>query len=120
MIFADGLFRGRQVLSAESVALMTTDHLTDEQKQRCPAPEGWWQTRGWGMGATVYVQSIPNGPSAGSYSWYGGYGGHFLFDKQRQIAIISQIPRQARGAKDTSLGYQFELDTYRDIFGSES
>lgn len=91
---------------------MMTDHLGDEQKQRSPAWEGFWVTRGWRMGGTVDTRSIPKGPNAGSYSWFGGYGLHFIIDKRRRRAVILMI---VRGTQETALGYQFELETYRDI-----
>jgi CubicO group peptidase (beta-lactamase class C family) len=115
MLLDDGMFQDRKFLSRESVALMTTNHLGDEQKRRSPAAEGFWQTRGWGMGGTVYTRSIPHGPNGGSYSWFGGYGGHFLVDRQRGSAVILMVPRMVTGDKETALGYAFELSTYREI-----
>jgi CubicO group peptidase (beta-lactamase class C family) len=117
MLLDGGTFHGRRFLSSETVALMMTDHLSDEQKQRSPAA-GFWQIRGWGMGATVYTRSLPQGPNAGSYSWFGGYGGHFIIDPKRGSAILSLIPRTARSSKETMLGYAFETDTYRDVLSS--
>lgn len=120
MLLGDGEVRGRRILTPESVALMTTDHLSEEQKRRSPAPDGWWQTRGWGMGATVYACSVPQGPNAGSYSWYGGYGGHFIVDKKRGSAVLLLIPRLVQGAAETTLGYEFELNTYRDLLSAQT
>jgi CubicO group peptidase (beta-lactamase class C family) len=120
MLLGEGMFQGRRFLSSETVALMMTDHLSDEQKQRSPAPEGWWQTRGWGMGATVYTRSIPQGPNEGSYSWYGGYGGHFIVDPKRGSTVILMLPRIIQSSNETALGYEFELNTYRDVLSSET
>lgn len=118
ILLSGGTFQGRPFLRPESVDLMMTDHLSDDQKRRSPAPEGFWQTRGWGMGGTVYTRSIPNGPNVGSYSWFGGYGGQFNFDRKQGSAIILMVPRMIQGDKDTALGYEFELDTYRDVLSS--
>jgi CubicO group peptidase (beta-lactamase class C family) len=115
MLLNQGMFQGRRFLSPESVTLMMTDHLSDDQKRRSPTPEGFWQTRGWGMGGTVYSRSIPHGPNAGSYSWFGGYGGHFIIDRTYGSAIILMIPRVVQGDKETALGYEFELHTYRNV-----
>lgn len=114
MLLADGAHGGRQLLKPESVAAMMTDHLTEAQKRLSPAPEGFWQERGWGMGATVYARSVAQGPNAGSYSWFGGDGPHFLIDRKRGSAIILMIPRAVRSQSGTQLGYEFELATYRD------
>ena len=115
MLLGEGSFRGRRFLAPESVALMMTDHLSAEQKVRSPAPKGFWQVRGWGMGATVYTQSIPQGPSAGSYSWFGGFGPHFIVDRKWGSSIILMIARVVQGHKETELGYAYELSTYRYI-----
>jgi CubicO group peptidase (beta-lactamase class C family) len=118
MLLNHGMFQDRRFLSPESVTLMMTDHLSDEQKQRSPAPEGFWQTRGWGIGGTVYTRSIRHGPNAGSYSWFGGYGGHFIIDRKYGSVIILMIPRVVQGDKETALGYEFELNTYRNVLCS--
>jgi CubicO group peptidase (beta-lactamase class C family) len=112
MLLGEGVFQGRRLLSAESVALMMTDHLTDQQKQRSPAPQGLWENRGWGMGGTVYTRSVPHGPSAGSYGWFGGFGGYFVVDPKRGSASIIMVQRFV-----TSLSgeLQFELDTFGDL-----
>ena len=65
MLLNDGEADGRQFLKPETVAMMMTDQLSDAQKQRSPAAGNFWEMRGWGMGATVYTQSIPQGASAG-------------------------------------------------------
>jgi CubicO group peptidase (beta-lactamase class C family) len=114
MLLGEGTFGGRNILKPESVALMMTDHLTAAQKERSPAPEGWWEQRGWGMGASVYAQSVPGGPNAGSYSWFGGDGPHYLIDKKRGSAIILMISRAVRSQSGTQLGYEFELEAYRN------
>jgi CubicO group peptidase (beta-lactamase class C family) len=119
MLLNEGEFQGRRVLSTKSVSLMMTDHLTDPHRNASPAPEGFWQTRGWGMGGTVYARSLPQGPNAGAYSWYGGYGGHFLFDKKLGSAIVLLVPRMNMGPQDTALGYEFELATYRSVLSTE-
>jgi CubicO group peptidase (beta-lactamase class C family) len=98
---------------------MMTDHLSDKQKKRSPAPPGFWESRGWGMGGTVYRQSISPGPNAGSYSWFGGYGGHFIIDRTLGSAIVLMIPRVVQGDKETALGYEFELSAYRSVLSPE-
>jgi CubicO group peptidase (beta-lactamase class C family) len=118
MLLDGGTFQGRRFLSCESIALMMTDHLSDEQKQRSPGGP-FWQTRGWGMGGSVYTRSIPQGPNIGSYSWFGGYGGHFIVDPKRGSVIISMIPRMALSSRETALGYEFELNSYRDVLSSD-
>jgi CubicO group peptidase (beta-lactamase class C family) len=73
-----------------------------------------------GFASTVYSRSIENGPRAGSYSWFGGYGPHFLVDKARGSALMLMIPRVVEGSNETRLGYAFELETYRTFLSDEN
>ena len=114
MMLDDGRASGRAFLQPETVAMMTRNHLTREQMTVSPAPPGFWETRGWGMGGSVYRSSAQNGPRDGSYSWFGGYGPHFLIDRRRGAAIVMMIPRVVEKYSDTQLGYAFEAATYRD------
>jgi CubicO group peptidase (beta-lactamase class C family) len=59
MLLADGA----GLLSSQSVRLMTTDHLTQEQRQ---APMVFLEGAGWGFGGAVATD--------GRYGWIGGTG----------------------------------------------
>ncbi|MGB6056625.1 MAG: serine hydrolase domain-containing protein [Microthrixaceae bacterium] len=62
---------GRRVLSAESVAAMTSDQLTDAQKAVSgPDPDG---AQSWGFGLGVQIKSDEL-HDVGSYGWDGGLG----------------------------------------------
>ena len=63
MLLRHGAHEGRQILSAESVALMTTNQLSPEQVAESPFP---LDGDGWGMGMSVTAE--------GRYGWDGGYG----------------------------------------------
>lgn len=119
MLLHDGKAQGRQFLKPETVAMMMSDQLSDAQKRRMPEGGGIWQMRGWGMGATVYTKAIPGGASAGSYSWFGGYGGHYLIDRKRGSAVLSLQSRLALGPAQTSLHAAFELSAYRDVIDAD-
>jgi CubicO group peptidase (beta-lactamase class C family) len=71
LLRAGGVHDGKRLLSEESVRLMTTNCLTDEQIARGGA---LLDGRGWGYGMSVTVR--PDGVSAvpGRYGWEGGYG----------------------------------------------
>jgi CubicO group peptidase (beta-lactamase class C family) len=63
MLLHRGAHEGRQILSAESVELMTTNQLTPAQVAEAPFP---LDGAGWGMGMSVTAE--------GRYGWNGGYG----------------------------------------------
>ncbi|QIQ04885.1 serine hydrolase domain-containing protein [Streptomyces liangshanensis] len=62
---------GRRLLSAESVRLMTTDHLTPVQRA-----EGalFLEGQGWGYGGSVDVAAVDPWNVPGRYGWVGGTG----------------------------------------------
>lgn len=67
MLLADG----SSVLSADSVRLMTTDHLTAEQR----AASGLFtEGEGWGFGGSVDVTRTHPYNVPGRYGWVGGTG----------------------------------------------
>jgi CubicO group peptidase (beta-lactamase class C family) len=68
---ADGVVHGRRLLSAESVRRLTTNHLTEPQREANPL---FLEGQGWGFGGSVDV--APNNPwnVPGRYGWVGGTG----------------------------------------------
>jgi CubicO group peptidase (beta-lactamase class C family) len=78
MLLSGGEYRGRRILSAESVRLMMTDHLTAAQRS---ASTLFLEGSGWGFGGSV---DVPGGDEVwntpGRYGWVGGTGtaGHVV------------------------------------------
>ncbi|MFE0101080.1 serine hydrolase domain-containing protein [Streptomyces sp. NPDC059009] len=72
MILAGGETQGgRRLLSRESVRLITTDHLTPEQRAASALFTG---KQGWGFGGTVDVEPSQPWHVVGRYGWTGGSG----------------------------------------------
>jgi CubicO group peptidase (beta-lactamase class C family) len=85
MLRNGGVHHGRRLLSAESVRLLTTNHLTPQQIAGAGFPlagRGW----GYGMGVTVTSDEI-SGP--GRYGWEGGYGTAWYTDPERDLIAIA-------------------------------
>ena len=51
-----GRHGNERILSRLSVELMTTDHITPEQKAASPFFPGFWDNRGWGFGLSVFTR----------------------------------------------------------------
>jgi CubicO group peptidase (beta-lactamase class C family) len=62
---------GAGVLSPHAVALMTTDHLTAEQRA---ASTFFLDGQGWGFGGSVDVERTEPWNVPGRYGWIGGFG----------------------------------------------
>jgi CubicO group peptidase (beta-lactamase class C family) len=71
MLLADGIFDGHRLLSAESVRQMTTDHVTQSQRD---ASVLFLEGQGWGFGGSVDVADIDPWNVPGRYGWVGGTG----------------------------------------------
>lgn len=71
MLLAGGEAAGRRLLSADSVRLMTTDHLTPAQRE---AGALFLEGQGWGYGGSVDVERLDPWNEPGRYGWIGGTG----------------------------------------------
>lgn len=71
MLLNEGTVNGRQLLSRESVRLMTTDHLTAQQRA---GGELFLEGAGWGFGGSVDVAVTEPWNVPGRYGWVGGSG----------------------------------------------
>ena len=72
--FAGALLAGGgPILGAASVAAMTTDHLTTEQRQG-PSAAAFLNGLGWGYGVQVATPSMDPSVRAPRYGWGGGLG----------------------------------------------
>jgi len=76
---------GAPVLAPESVAAMTIDQLTPEQKARGGLGSGFFDHQSWS-----YCQAVHD---SGAFGWNGGYGSSWLVDPVRDLIVIVQTQR---------------------------
>jgi CubicO group peptidase (beta-lactamase class C family) len=81
-MFLDG---GAPVLAPESVAAMTIDQLTLEQKARGGLGLDFFDHQSWS-----YCQAVQD---TGAFGWNGGYGTSWLVDPARDLVVIVQTQR---------------------------
>jgi CubicO group peptidase (beta-lactamase class C family) len=81
---------GGDVLSAESVRLMTTDHLTPAQRS---ASALFLEGQGWGFGGSVDVAAIDPWNVPGRYGWVGGTGtaAHVIPARDAVEVLLTQV-----------------------------
>ena len=81
---------GGDVLSAESVRLMTTDHTTEQQRA---ASTLFLEGQGWGFGGSVDVSQIDPWNVPGRYGWVGGTGtsAHVVPSAGRVEILMTQV-----------------------------
>ena len=104
-LLGGGRAGGRQLLSAELVAEMLTDQITDAQKAASPwFPADFWQTHGWGLG--VALRTAPDA-ARGRFGWWGGFGTAFWCDPASDTVAVLFTQRMMAGADDTALPEAF-------------
>lgn len=93
-----------QILSAGSIAAITTDHLTPTIKTEYPFFPGYWDDHGWGYGLAVQTE-LPTGPglAKGTYGWSGGFNTHWQTDPSRNLIGIFLAQRIMGSPEDGAL-----------------
>jgi CubicO group peptidase (beta-lactamase class C family) len=92
---ADG---GAPVLAAASVALMTTDALTDAQRQWALPIVGPGAT--WGLGTAVDVEAAEPWMAPGRWGWTGGTGTTAYVDPARDTVSVLLTQREMTSPQD--------------------
>jgi CubicO group peptidase (beta-lactamase class C family) len=96
MLLKGGTLDGVRVLSEESVRLMRTDRLTDEQKRYPFLGMPFWVGRGFGLNLSVVTDPAKSrqlfGPGGlGTFSWPGAYGTWWQADPSADLILIYLI-----------------------------
>ncbi|EHB50478.1 beta-lactamase [Mycolicibacterium rhodesiae JS60] len=96
MLLGGGEVDGVRVLSEESVRLMRTDRLTDEQKRHPFLGMPFWVGRGFGLNLSVVTDPAKSaqlyGPGGvGTFSWPGAYGTWWQADPANDLILIYLI-----------------------------
>ncbi|MFD8079574.1 serine hydrolase domain-containing protein [Streptomyces sp. NPDC059718] len=90
MLLAEGAVGGRRLLSAESVRLMTTDHLPAAERD---ASAVFLEGQGWGFGGSVDVAAVAPWNVPGRYGWIGGTGtaAHITPSTDTVTVLLTQV-----------------------------
>jgi CubicO group peptidase (beta-lactamase class C family) len=85
MMLNNGRHNRERILSRSSIATMTTDQITLQQKASSPFAPGFWDNRGWGLGLSMYTRRNDIASAPGRYGWDGGYGTSWWNDPQEEM-----------------------------------
>src|SRR5664279_1595850 len=88
MLLDGGRQRGGRILSRPSVATMTTDHLTPEQKAVSGIVPGFFDGHGWGFGVSVVTRRDVVPGSIGTFGWDGGLGTSWFTDPAEELVVV--------------------------------
>ena len=88
MLLHGGTLDGVRILGRKTVDLISTDHLTPEQRKT----DSWDTQRGYGYGLGVRVMTNPElagiNTSVGEWGWDGAFGNWFCVDPKEKLTCV--------------------------------
>jgi CubicO group peptidase (beta-lactamase class C family) len=93
MMLNGGKYGNQRILSRPSVELMTTDHITPDQKAVSDFFPGFWENHGWGFGVAILTRRDGLASTPGRYGWDGGYGTSWYIDSKEELIGILMTQR---------------------------
>jgi CubicO group peptidase (beta-lactamase class C family) len=89
MMLNNGLHNSERILSRPAIELMTTDHITPDQKAASPFFENYWRDHSWGFGMGLVTGRGDLAGVPGRFGWDGAFGTSWWVDpKERLIGIF--------------------------------
>jgi CubicO group peptidase (beta-lactamase class C family) len=90
MLVNGGTIDGRRVLSPQTVAWMTSDHLGPNIRNQLPDIEPHRDGYGWGLGVAVRLQDgqAATPGTRGDFTWNGANGTLFWADPQERLVVV--------------------------------
>ncbi|MCA1739531.1 MAG: beta-lactamase family protein [Actinobacteria bacterium] len=115
MMLKGGKHGNERLLSRPSVELMTTDHITPEQKAVSGFFPGFWDSHGWGFGVSIVTRRNDIAATPGRYGWDGGYGTSWYVDPKEELIGILMTQRVWDTPSPPSVLLDFWTSAYRAI-----
>jgi CubicO group peptidase (beta-lactamase class C family) len=94
MMLDNGAYGRERILSRPSVELMTTDHITSEQKAASPFFEHFWKDHGWGLGVGVCTARRDLAGVPGRFGWDGAFGTSWWVDPKERLVGVFMTQRR--------------------------
>jgi CubicO group peptidase (beta-lactamase class C family) len=113
MLLNGGRLGSERILSRPSVELMTTDHLTAEQKQGNELLLD--DNRGWGFGLSVFTKRDDLCAVPGRFGWDGGYGTSWYSDPKENLTGILLTQRMMESPQPPAVFRDFWTLAYQAI-----
>jgi CubicO group peptidase (beta-lactamase class C family) len=115
MMLKGGKHGNERLLSRPSVELMTTDHITPEQKAVSGFFPRFWDSHGWGFGVSIVTRRNDIAATPGRYGWDGGYGTSWYVDPKEELIGILMTQRVWDTPSPPSVLLDFWTSVYRAI-----
>ena len=115
MMLSKGKHGSERILSRPSVELMTTDHITLEQKAASPFFANFWDNRGWGFGLSIITRRNDIAGVPGRFGWDGGYGTSGYSDPTEDLIGILMTQRVWDSPSTPAVYLDFWTSAYQAI-----
>jgi CubicO group peptidase (beta-lactamase class C family) len=115
MMLNQGKHGNERILSRTSVELMTTDHITSEQKAVSGFFPGFWDSHGWGFGVSIVTRRDDLAATPGRYGWDGGYGTSWYVDPKEELIGILMTQRVWDSPSPPAVLLDFWTSAYQAI-----
>jgi len=112
MMLDEGEHGGERILSRLSVELMTTNHLTSEQRASSGSVPVFLGERGWGFGLSTIPSDDAAVATPGRYGWEGGLGTSWSSDPTEDMVGILLTQRLASPGSP-----RIDLDFWATVYG---
>src|SRR5919107_638134 len=112
MMLDGGEHGGERILSRLSVELMTTNHLTSEQRASSGSVPVFLGERGWGFGLSTIPSEDAAVATPGRYGWEGGLGTSWSSDPTEDMVGILLTQRLASPGSP-----RIDLDFWATVYG---
>jgi CubicO group peptidase (beta-lactamase class C family) len=115
MMLKGGKHGSERILSRPSIEVMTTDHLTPEQKTASDFFPDFWNSHGWGFGVSIVTRRDDLAATPGRYGWDGGYGTSWYVDPKEELIGILMTQRLWDAPSPPSVLLDFWTSAYQAI-----
>jgi CubicO group peptidase (beta-lactamase class C family) len=115
MMLNNGAVGNARILSRPSVELMTTDHITPQQKAASDFFPEFWDSHGWGFGLAICTRRDDLASVPGRYGWVGGYGTSWYSDPREDLIGILLTQRLLDSPSDPVVMQDFWTSAYQAI-----
>ena len=120
MLSGKGTLAGKRLMTAESVELMTRNHLSEHLIPLDKKPDKRYAGLGFGLGVSVRVQKTDWVPASqvGEYGWIGGASTEFWISPRDELVVITlaqHIPFSELSERVKPLVYNAILEEMPDM-----
>ena len=115
MMLNRGVYGSERILSRLSVEAMTTDQLTPEQKARSPFFEGFWDSRGWGLGLSIVTHRDDVASVPGRFGWDGAFSTSLYVDPREEMVGVLMAQVRPGALRMPPLVVDFWTSAYQAI-----